>query len=111
MTRIRASKRRLRFEWGSEDGSTPGAAEVIIPTMAATFDALALEALVLPVDQRIALAHQLLSSVEADPDPEADAAWEKEIAQRIARSDSGETTAIPATEVFARLERIAPDHS
>ena len=76
--------------------------------MAATFDTLTQEALVLPVDQRIALARQLLSSVEVDPDPEANAGWEREITQRIARSDAGETTAIPAAEVFARLERIAP---
>ena len=76
--------------------------------MPATLDALAREALVLPVEQRIALAHQLLSSVEVDPDPEADAGWEQEITRRIARSDAGETTAIPAAEVFARLERIAP---
>ena len=76
--------------------------------MAATFDALTQEALVLPIDQRIALAHQLLTSVEVDPDPETEAGWEKEIIQRIVRSDADETMAIPAAEVFARLERIAP---
>lgn len=79
-----------------------------MPHMAATFDALAQEALVLPADQRIALAHHLLSSVEVDPDPDAETRWEQEIAQRIARSDAGETVAVPATEVFARLQRIAP---
>lgn len=75
--------------------------------MALTFDALARDALVLPPDQRIALAHQLLESV--DPDPSAETAWEEEIARRIARSDAGELTPIPAVEVFARLRRIAPD--
>ena len=77
--------------------------------MAATFDALAQEALVLPPDQRIALAHRLLSSVEPDPDPDADAAWEREIVRRIAEADAGDSTPIPAAEVFARLRRIAPD--
>ena len=76
--------------------------------MAATFDALAREALVLPADQRIALAHCLLNSVDADPDPEAETRWEQEIAQRIARSDAGETVPLSAADVFARLQRIAP---
>jgi putative addiction module component (TIGR02574 family) len=77
--------------------------------MAATLDVLTQEALVLPPDQRIALAHRLLSSVELDPDPDAEAAWEQEIARRIAQSDAGEITPVPAAEVFARLQRIAPD--
>ena len=77
--------------------------------MAVTFDTLALEALGLPADQRIALAHRLLSSVDAEPDPGAEAAWEQEIARRIAELDAGEVESIPAAEVFARLRRIAPD--
>lgn len=77
--------------------------------MAATFDALAQDALVLPPDQRVALAHRLLKSVEPDLDPDAEAAWEREITRRIAESDAGDVTAIPAAEVFARLQRIAPD--
>ena len=77
--------------------------------MATTFDVLAQDALVLPPDQRVALAHRLLSSVEPDLDPDAEAAWEREIARRIAESDAGDVTPIPAAEVFARLRRIAPD--
>ena len=77
--------------------------------MAASYDALTQDALVLPPDQRVALAHRLLCSVEPAPDPEADSAWEQEIARRIAQSDSGEITPVPAAEVFARLRRIAPD--
>lgn len=63
----------------------------------------------LPLDQRIALAHHLLKSVEPDPDPGAETAWEQEITRRIAQADAGEITQIPASEVFARLRRIAPD--
>ena len=76
--------------------------------MAATFDTLSQEALILPPDQRIALAHRLLSSVEPDVDPSAEAAWEEEIASRISEADAGNVKPIPAAEVFARLRRIAP---
>lgn len=61
--------------------------------MPATLDALSEEALVLPPEQRLALAYRLLVSVETKPDPGAEAAWEMEIARRIARWDSGESTA------------------
>lgn len=80
----------------------------IFRIMAATFDVLVREALVLPADQRVALAHHLLSSVDLDPDPAAEARWEQEIIQRIARTDAGEAVIVPAAEVFARLQRIAP---
>lgn len=76
--------------------------------MSATLEAISHDALVLPVDQRLALAHRLLLSVEPDPEPGADAAWEAEIARRMARFDSGESHAIPAAQVFARLREIAP---
>ena len=76
--------------------------------VAINFDTLAQDALVLPPDQRVALAHHLLRSVEPEPDPGAEAAWEQEIARRIEEADAGEITPIPASEVFARLRRIAP---
>jgi putative addiction module component (TIGR02574 family) len=77
--------------------------------MAATFEAVAQDALVLPPDQRVALARRLLSSVDSDPDPDAEAAWEREIARRIEKSDRGEITPVPGADVFERLRRIAPD--
>ncbi len=76
--------------------------------MSATLEAISHDALVLPADQRLALAHRLLLSVEPAPEPGSDAAWEAEIARRIARLDSGEAHSIPAAEVFARLREIAP---
>jgi putative addiction module component (TIGR02574 family) len=75
--------------------------------MPVTLDALSRDALVLPPDQRVTLAYRLLSSVEPDPEPGADAAWESEIAQRIARFDRGESQTASASEVFARLREIA----
>jgi len=73
-----------------------------------TLDSLSHDALGLPPDQRVALAYRLLVSVEPDPEPGVDAAWETEIAQRIARYDAGASSTIPAGEVFARLREIAP---
>ena len=77
--------------------------------MPATLEALAHDALFLPPDQRLTLARQLLESVELEPEPGAEAAWEAEIARRLARYKAGESKPIPAGEVFARLRQIAPD--
>jgi putative addiction module component (TIGR02574 family) len=77
--------------------------------MPASLDAVAQDALVLPPDQRLALARRLLDSVDLEPEPGADAAWESEISRRIARFKTGASKPIPAGEVFARLRQIAPD--
>lgn len=76
--------------------------------MSATLDALSQDALVLPPEQRLTLARRLLDSVDLEPEPGAEAAWEAEITRRIARFDAGESQPIPAGEVFVRLEQIAP---
>ena len=76
--------------------------------MPATLDSLSRDALVLPPDQRLQLARRLLDSVDLEPEPGAEAAWEAEIARRIARYDAGESKGISAGEVFARLRQIAP---
>jgi putative addiction module component (TIGR02574 family) len=78
------------------------------PFMPVTLDAIAHDALVLPPDQRVELAYRLLASVEPEPEPGADAAWEAAITERIARFDAGKTATVPAAEVFARLREIAP---
>lgn len=77
--------------------------------MIATLDMVAQDALVLPPDQRLLLARRLLDSVELDPEPGAEAAWQEEIVQRIDRYRAGESKSVPAGEVFARLRQIAPD--
>ncbi len=76
--------------------------------MAVTLDSVATEALVLPPDQRMALAYQLLVSVDPAPESGADAAWESEISARIARYDAGAAHALPASEFFSRLRESAP---
>ena len=77
--------------------------------MPATLEALSQDALVLPPDRRVALADCPLLSVEPDPEPGAEAAWEAEIAHRIARCDAGESQAVPAAEVIAGLRGMVPD--
>ncbi len=76
--------------------------------MPTAFDVLSQDALVLPPDQRVALADRLLVSVEPEPELGADAAWASVIARRLARFDAGESRTIPASEVFAGLRTIAP---
>ena len=76
--------------------------------MLGALDALSHDALELPPDQRVTLAYRLLVSVEPDPEPGTDAAWEAEILARIARFDAGGSQTVPAAEVFARLREIAP---
>jgi putative addiction module component (TIGR02574 family) len=68
-------------------------------------DTIIAEAVRLPADQRLTVAHRILSSVEPEASKEADAAWDKEIRDRIDRYDAGKTQGIPAKEVFDELSR------
>lgn len=88
---------------------TPFVAKDIVHPTPATLEAVVHDALVLPPEQRLALARQLLKSVELEPESGAEAAWETEISQRIAHFQSGESKSVAAGEVFARLREIAPD--
>jgi putative addiction module component (TIGR02574 family) len=56
------------------------------------------EALRLPPEARAALAGSLLDSLDGPTDPEAESAWEAEIAMRVRELDSGAITAIPWSE-------------
>jgi putative addiction module component (TIGR02574 family) len=55
---------------------------------------------------RAQLAQELLESVERESDPDVQAAWEAEIAERIAKYERGEAKLIPAEEVFAAARRL-----
>ena len=68
-------------------------------------DEIAEEALQLPEDQRVSLAHRLLSSIEPPGSPEVEAAWDHEIRRRIAAYDCGQMVSIPAGQVFDEVER------
>jgi len=69
-------------------------------------DGLLKKALALSVEDRVQLAQELLESVERDADPDVEAAWEVEIARRIAECERGEAKLIPAEEVFAEVRRL-----
>ena len=70
-----------------------------------SIDELLSEASKLPEDQKLTLAHRLLVSAEPALSEEVEEAWDIEIRERIARYDRGETSARPAGEVFARLDK------
>ena len=62
------------------------------------------EALLLPEDQKVTLAHRMLLSAEPAPNPSIDALWEAKILRRIEKLDSGQTTRHSAREVFEELD-------
>ena len=67
------------------------------------------EAMDLPPRQRLALAEFLLESADAAADPEAEAAWDSEIRDRIRAIDEGHVTGIAYEEVMRAAERrLAP---
>ncbi len=67
------------------------------------------EAMDLPPRQRLALAEFLLESAEAAPDPEAEAAWDSEIGDRIRAIDEGRVTGVAYEDVMRAAEqRLMP---
>jgi putative addiction module component (TIGR02574 family) len=65
------------------------------------------EAMDLPPRQRLALAEFLLQSTESDP--EAEAAWDSEIRDRIRAIDEGRVTGVARKDVMREAEkRLSP---
>lgn len=62
-------------------------------------------ALKLEVAERAELASELLASLDAETDDDAEAAWAAEIEERAARARSGEDPGETWPEVRNRLER------
>lgn len=75
--------------------------------MSALLDELSKKAQSLTVEERAQLAQELLESVDLDAGPDVQAAWEAEIAGRVAKYERGEAKLIPAEEVFAAARRLA----
>ena len=69
--------------------------------MASTIDKLQAEAMILSPAERADLADRLWASIE--PQADIDAAWNEEIARRVAQLEAGEVETIPHEEVIARL--------
>jgi putative addiction module component (TIGR02574 family) len=57
----------------------------------------------LPSQERAELAHFLLCSLEQEAEADVDAAWEAELARRVADIQSGKVVGIPAAQVFDEL--------
>jgi len=66
------------------------------------------EAMALPARQRLALAGFLLESAEDAADPDAEAAWDSEIADRIRAIDEGRVTGVAYEDVMREAERRLP---
>jgi len=64
------------------------------------------EALKLPPSDRGALACQILDSLDEGVDEGAEAAWDREIAKRVAEIDNGQVKLVPWSEVRRRLIEI-----
>lgn len=72
-----------------------------------TISDLAEQGLALLPEDRARLAELLLASLCEPPAPEIDAAWNDEVARRLAAYDRGDVMAIPAADVFAKARKIA----
>jgi putative addiction module component (TIGR02574 family) len=72
-----------------------------------TLDELRIEVMKLSKAERERLADELYFSIDASVDPEIDAAWRKEVADRSAAYERGEMDAAPVNEVLDELEREA----
>ena len=74
--------------------------------MSALLDELSKKAKELGLEERAQLAREFLESVDQESDPEAESAWDTEIASRIAKYERGEAKLIPASEVFEAAKRL-----
>jgi putative addiction module component (TIGR02574 family) len=74
--------------------------------MTALLDELSKRAKELALEERAQLAQELLQSVDQEADPEVQAAWEGEIASRIAKYERGEAKLIDAADVFEAARRL-----
>jgi putative addiction module component (TIGR02574 family) len=61
------------------------------------------EALKLPPDARAALVASLLESLDAEADPQAQAAWQAEIEHRMKELDAGTASTVSWEEVKSRI--------
>jgi putative addiction module component (TIGR02574 family) len=73
--------------------------------MSTLIDELSQKARLLPPEERVRLAEELLSTVQ-EIRPDVEAAWEEEIRRRIAEVEAGTAKLVPADEVFAEVRRL-----
>lgn len=68
---------------------------------------LLLEALRLPETERAALAGELIESLETEVDSDAEAAWSREIHQRVEDLNAGRAQTVPWSEARRRIRQAA----
>lgn len=73
--------------------------------MNADVEELAVRAMGLSAEERIALAERLWASVDATGQAAISRAWADEAERRIDEIEAGQVGTIPADEVFARIEK------
>jgi putative addiction module component (TIGR02574 family) len=64
------------------------------------------QALSLSDEERASLAYSLLESLDAPADENVEAAWNEEIARRIADLESGKSKTVPWEEVRAQISSL-----
>jgi putative addiction module component (TIGR02574 family) len=74
--------------------------------MAASLEEIEQNARALPAEERARLAESLLESLHL-PISDIEAAWAKEVEDRVAAFDRGETSAYAAEDVFAEARRLS----
>jgi putative addiction module component (TIGR02574 family) len=74
--------------------------------MATPLEELTAQAKTLPPEDRARLVEELLESLEPAPDPEVEAAWDREIERRVAEVEAGTADLIPAEDVHAEARRL-----
>jgi putative addiction module component (TIGR02574 family) len=60
-----------------------------------------------PEKERARIAETLIASLDTEPNPEIEQAWQREIDKRLGELGSGSVTCIPWEEVRDRLSRNA----
>ena len=75
-----------------------------IPVVANAIEEITKDAMSLPLDQRLALAGVLLESAKGASDPEAEAAWDSEIRDRIQAIDAGRVRGVSYEDVMREAQ-------
>jgi putative addiction module component (TIGR02574 family) len=71
--------------------------------MTETAEGLKSQLVLLPRPDRAELAHFLIHSLDEGSDPDAESAWESELAQRMQEINTGKASGEPAGKVLAEL--------
>jgi putative addiction module component (TIGR02574 family) len=73
--------------------------------MSASSEQILQQVLGLSPEDRAEIVERLLASFQTPPDPRLDELWAREAEDRLDAYDRGELGAVPAEDVFAKIER------